>query len=122
MKYIDLIVQSVIILFSVSVLFIALNNDTSLTALLIPQLVLGAWQMISSIVSVIFRMRTWHVKKWHLIFSTVYLISLLMISHVSLAVLMVPSWVLAGFYYVVTCVKTLTRQRKNGSFLPHLSF
>lgn len=122
MKYIDFVIQTCIILFSASVLIITVENNTALTTLLIPQLVLGVWQMISSSVSVMFKMRAYQLKRWHLLFAVLYLVAVTSLPVVPLTFLMLPSWLLAAYYYAITGVKTFARRRKNGSFLPHLSF
>jgi hypothetical protein len=122
MKYIDFIIQTGLILFSAGVLLVTLQNNAWPATLLIPQFFVGVWQMISSIVSVLFKMRAYHLKRWHLFFAGLYLVCLSAWPSVSLTFLIVPSWLLATYYYIVTCVTTFARQRKNGSFLPHLSF
>jgi hypothetical protein len=122
MKYVDFVCQTVLLIFAVAVLVFILPDRVLPEAMLVPQFFVGVWQIISSVVSVLFKMRAYQLKKWHLFFASIFLVCLWAMPDISLPILMVPSWILAGYYYAITCIKTFHRKRKTGSFLPHISF
>jgi hypothetical protein len=134
MRYLDLVIQSLIFIFGITAL-IWFSGDSAwpVNALLIAQLILGPWQMLSSFASAILRAGFHKAKRLHLIVSTIYLITLYVFFNWSPPIfnhndvipkilLTVPAWSLAFFYYIVTWKWVLTHKRKRGSFLPNLSF
>lgn len=134
MKYLDLIIQTLIFIFGITVL-IWFSDEAAwpVNALLIVQMVLGPWQMLSSFASVVLQAGFHKVKRIHLGVSIIYLAVLYVYFYksppffnhagiVAKLLLTVPAWTLAFFYYIVTWKWVLRGRKKRGSFLPHLSF
>jgi hypothetical protein len=127
MKYIDFSVQS---LMFVAVLIIVATNisDNVAPSLLSIQLVVGTWQLLSSLISVGLRARMYKLKTIHLVVSVIYISILFIIPfqelsrNVALMILMVPAWPLAVFYYAITSFVTFQSPGRQSSFLPHTSF
>lgn len=134
MKYLDLSVQSILLLLGAGgVITQVITGDWSGAGgcILYMQLFLGPWQYASSLISVITRAPMLRQKKLHLIASSLYLIVVILISnspvsnnfpgYVVIPGLTVIPCTLAIYYYVQTW--RWARQRShNGKFLPHINF
>lgn len=102
-------------------------------AVLVAQLVLGPWQYLGSLISVVVKAPSAKQKRIHLIVSTIYLLMLYLgtLKHfhgisfpgeVIALTLTVPAWALGIYYYIITWRWTFPKIKRRGSFLPHLSF
>lgn len=134
MKYLDLTVQSVVLLLGVAAAITSLlMGDFNGIAgpILYMQLFLGPWQYIGSLISVVVRAPLYKQKAIHLVVSSLYLLTLILISkspvsdslsgYVVVGGLTVPACALAIYYYTLTW--RWARQRShNGKFLPHINF
>jgi len=128
MKYIDFWVQSLILIVVLGILVAGVGGKDTVIMVLWMQLLLGPWQVTSSILSVGFRAPFFSLKAVHLIVSAIYL-SILSVSPIrelpreaSLLIVMVPAWTLAIYYYVVTAIVAFYKPPRLSSFLPHTSF
>ena len=125
MKFLDFSVQSLML---VVVLILLVASENPSPDILSMQLVVGSWQLLSSLRSVGLRTRKYKLKTIHLILSAIYLSILLIIPFpelsrsVALIILMVPAWILAAFYYAITCFAAFPKTSRQSSFLPHTSF
>jgi hypothetical protein len=131
MKYLDLGIQTIIFVFGIVILFVSWGDADWPFGILYAQLVLGPWQMISSIVSVITKAPLYRKKALHLSLAAIYLFALFACGNMGSETLVqrffgvmltVPAWTLAIFYYILTCKWVLLRKRNGGNFLPNLSF
>ncbi len=129
MKYLDVIVQTLIILLGLVVVIMSfvLQESDWMFSILYAQLLLGPWQMLSSIVSVIVKAPLYKAKQYHLILSSIYLVVLMIIGIslpmlASIAFLLILPWALAIYYYVLSWKTIFPSTKRNGSFLPNLSF
>ena len=127
MKYIDFIAQSVMFV-AVLIIIASKIGENPAPSMLSIQLIVGTWQLLSSLISVGFRTSLHELKIIHLVISGIYISILLIIPFpelsrtVSLIILMVPAWTLAVYYYAITCFATFQHERRQSSFLPHTSF
>ena len=127
MKYIDFSVQSLLFV-TVLIIIAAKIGDNVAPSLVSMQLVVGAWQLPSSLISVGLRTRLYKLKAIHLVVSVIYVSILFIIPFpelsrtVSLIILMVPAWALAVSYYAITSFVTFQSTTRQSSFLPHTSF
>lgn len=132
MRFIDLIAQTLILIYG-ALLLVFMHADQSwpIGPILMTQLVLGPWQMTSSVISVIARTNFHKAKRWHCIGASIYLVILYLIFNTALFqfeqvngtfMLTIPAWTFALYYYVITWKGALPGKRHGGSFLPHLSF
>ena len=128
MKYIDFSVQS-ILLVAVLVVFIAnIGGSDAVRVVLWMQLLVGPWQLLSSVIAVGMRSRLYKLKATHLIISALYLAVLFVLpiqrftTSTMVIILMAPAWTLALYYYVLTSLATFQKTARQSSFLPHTSF
>jgi hypothetical protein len=131
MKYIDLIVQTLIFLVIAWNLIFSYSVTDWPMAVLLPQMLLGSWQLLSAFFSVVAKTPLFKLKLRHLCLSIVYL-GLLAASctsgHLALTditnefLFMVPAWALGLYYYFLTWKWAVSSQRRHSSFLPHLNF
>jgi hypothetical protein len=124
MKYIDFIGQAVLL-----VCLLAFVAASGITGVFLGQLLLGTWQMLSSIVSVISNAPFRKKKIIHLVSSAAYLALLFFIYSnkffatvpMAIVVMMVPAWILALYYFSITWTWALASSKKS-KFLPNISF
>jgi hypothetical protein len=128
MKYIDFSVQSLLFIAALVVIIGNIGGSDAVRVVLWMQLLLGPWQVLSSVISVGIRTRMYKLKVIHLIVSASYLSALFFIPFrkfsevTTLIAFMAPAWTLAIYYYVLTCRDTFQRSTRQSSFLPHTSF
>ena len=97
--------------------------------LLLGQAVLGGWQVLSCIISVVFFQEFRKAKLWHLSISCVVVITFylsdghpsLLNDFVFLLLVMLPSWGLAIYYFVITW-RWHSATGNRSKFLPNISF
>lgn len=92
--------------------------------LLLLQLVLGAWQVSNAVFALMQGDHLYKYKLVHLGVSCMYLVSLIAYFSQGNPITLpsfLPAWLLAIYYYVLSCMGH-GRNRRSGSFLPHLSF
>lgn len=127
MKYADFVAQSLMVV-AVVIIIVANAGENPVPSMLSMQLVVGAWQLLSSLISVGLRMKLHELKTLHLVLSGIYVSILLIVPFpelprtVSLIILMVPAWTLAVYYYAITCFVAFQKNYRQSSFLPHTSF
>ena len=127
-KYIDFSVQSLMFVAVLVILLGQIGGSDAILLVLWMQLLVGPWQVISSLISIGLRRRMYRLKAAHLVASAIYLTGLLtsplrqLGESETLIILMVPAWTLAVFYYVLTILATFQRPARQSSFLPHTSF
>ncbi len=127
MKYIDFFAQSLMFV-AVLIIMAAKIGENPAPSMVSIQLIVGMWQLLSSFISVMLRTRMYKLKTIHLVVSGIYISILFIIPFpelsrtVSLIILMVPAWILAVYYYSITCFATFQHRRRQSSFLPHTSF
>lgn len=134
MRYVDWLVQTVILIAGVIALVLAWHQPAGpLTCLLITQLVIGLWQMVSSAISFVKKSNLWRYKRIHLLLASCYLITVYVFSQSTISFfyntrliwtlfLTVPSMSLALYYYFITWKSTFISMTKRGSFLPNINF
>jgi hypothetical protein len=131
MRYIDWIVQSVLLVLGFLAVIAMLAGHESIMPFILAELILSIWQYLGCLMT-----RTTHIylrrlRAVYLQLSTTYLV-LLLFSITIPAPTVVPGtlyyvyafvipWCLAIFYYVITW-RSAFRKKQRGSFLPHLSF
>src|SRR5688572_1300059 len=112
MKFIDFTVQSILFVAALVVVIGNIGESDAVRVVLWMQLLVGPWQVLSSVISVGIRTRMYKLKVIHLVVSAIYLSVLLIIplrtlSEVTtLFIFTVPAWTLAIYYYVLTCRDT----------------
>jgi hypothetical protein len=126
MKYVDLVVQTILIILGIVAVF------TDRMGVLMVQMVLGPWQMISCSVSLIAKGPEFKHKRIHFILSCVYLVVFFasgvmtkgsqFSKELMFFLLILPPWSLAVYYYLSTIRVAFPRHRKTSSFLPHINF
>lgn len=125
MRYLDLITQTLVI--SITAIVALFGGADLIYAILLAQLVLGPWQLLSSFVSVVLKSNQYKLKALHLLISFTYLVVL----HKGrdqfpgtfyMLLLTIPAWSLALYYYFLTAIEVFRRPGGGGKFLPHLSF
>lgn len=127
MRYVDFFVQSLMFV-AVLVITVASINDNVARSLVSMQLIVGSWQFVSSLTSVVLKFRLYKLKIMHLVLCGIYLSILFIVPFpelsipTSLIILMVPAWALAVCYYAITCLATFQHHGRQSSFLPHTSF
>jgi len=126
MKYIDFGIQTIIFIFALGLLGITIANRESLMAILYAQLLLGPWQLLSSLISVCSRSDFHKEKRIHLFTSIGYLIVLFsdpdLPSELVAYLYTIPAWLLAIYYYYLTYQWAFRLQKSNGGFLRHINF
>jgi hypothetical protein len=131
MRYIDFVFQTLLIIAG-AVMLVATYYDLNWPVIILwIQLILGPWQVMSSLISIITESFFNKEKRLHLILSACYLLGLYISFNTTLpffsgtvltVLLTVPAWILAIYYYIITWKYTFPRKRKRGSFLPNLGF
>jgi hypothetical protein len=124
MKYVDFIGQSIILIVALA-LAIAIGG----TGLLLSALALGAWQMVSSIISFASHTALRKYKAFHLILAILYLALFFLFQKnifaydnaVALPLVMTIAWALGIYYYIVTYCWAFS-DTKRSKFLPNISF
>jgi hypothetical protein len=131
MKYADFIIQSIMISLGFGIVVVDLiSGQKPMMTILMLQLVLGPWQMISSLISIVTKASLYQFKKWHFLVSLSYLLMLFVLSDagvkfsetIVMAGLTIPAWILGGYYYYLTWRKTFAKITKSGTFLPNIFF
>ena len=127
MKYLDFAVQTLIILFAIGSYFLMLNVPYKGNPILMALLMAGLWQTGSSFLTVITESRYQVARRVHLGMTIVFMATHFLLhvnGHpVELNLIAIPVLILALCYYVITCRWVFyQRRRRNGSFLPNLSF
>jgi hypothetical protein len=130
MKYFDLAIQTLILLFA-GVAFAVSGPKLSFLDLMAVQFIFGAWQMLSSFISVLTQAPLFKYKCIHLVAALVYL-GLLVISAVyhwwpdfslqARIFVTLPAWTLGLLYYLLTWKWALLSHKQSSSFLPHINF
>jgi len=125
-KHIDFAAQTCIILLTGVGLAFS-HGRNLLLMLLIAQLLLGPWQMLSSLLSVTDGTAYHKLKALHLVLSGFYLIVVfgtyrIIDEKYTRLLLTLPAWVLGFYYYFINSLEVLRKPRKGGKFLPHTSF
>jgi hypothetical protein len=124
MKYVDITGQTILLMAT-----LVLGTTYGLYGVALGQLLIGVWQLTSSLVSVAANSTFAKKKLWHLLISIGYLAALGIIysndffaqGGAWIFALLAAPWILAIYYYVITCLWVFTNN-KRGSFLPNLSF
>jgi hypothetical protein len=129
MRYLDFIGQSLIILFFAGWAAIELVSfRTPVLIILMAQLVLGPWQMLSSLFSVLTESPFHRLKIVHFLVAIIYLLILVILSgarvpeNILVIAATVPAWTLAFYYYHLTWRWAFMKTTKSGSFLPNIFF
>lgn len=131
MKYIDFSVQTVILLLTAA--GFVYDPKAWFMCVLYAQMLLGPWQYLSSLISVITKAPFFRQKRIHLIISTVYLLLLYLVTLKNIhginfpeaarfPALTIPAWTLALYYFRITCHWTFSKTNRGDNFLRHLSF
>lgn len=132
MKYIDLAVQTLLILLAIAVLIAGYENN-GIGAVLAVQLLIGPWQFLGSAIAIAARAPFRSARRIHLVSATAYLVVLLIAANMdskiidipaalSLPALIIPAWALAVYYYQITWRWVLQKQTRRSSFLPNINF
>jgi hypothetical protein len=126
-KYADLTIQSLLVILA---LVFLINSfwSSDVWMILVIQLFVGVYQMISGFTSIVFSWSDLPRKKvFHFAIAIVYLVSLAVMKNLPLngrflqLYLFVPPWILAIYYYVISFnIKFF--KRKRSKFLPNLGF
>jgi hypothetical protein len=131
MRYIDFIIQTLLILGGVVILIFTHDDLNWPTQILFIQLILGFWQVLRSIILVIHGRRLHKERRLHLTLCACYLLGLYIVFNSTLplfseaiiqVLLIMPAWILAFYYYFITVKYTFPRRRKSKGFLPNLGF
>ena len=128
MKYIDFTVQSILFVAALVVVVGNIGGSDAVRVVLWTQLLIGPWQVLSSLISVGIRTRMFKLKVIHLVVSAIYLSVLFIMPFrkfsevTTLIIFMVPAWALAIYYYILTCGDTFQGSTRQSGFLPHTSF
>ena len=128
----DVIVQTLIVMLGVGVIIWSYRDPDMPKLLLLVQMLLGPWQMLSCLLSIITRRPLLKLKAIHFVSSLLYLLVLYAIiadwilpdlreKQIHLLAI-IPAWLLGAFYYTLTWKWVLTPRKKSSSFLPNLSF
>jgi hypothetical protein len=128
MKHLDFFIQTMLILLGLFLLLFSINDGGVL--ILFAQLFLGPWQLISACCYIRFRTVLQKGRMLHLAISCLYLAILFIAFRESfyltktfdLLIIIIPSWILAICYYIITWRITFPNTKKRSSFLPHLNF
>ena len=127
MKYIDFSVQSIFFVAAL-ILLAPIGGSDVLLMVLNVQLLVAGWQLVSCVISVGLHSAQYKRKTIHLVLSIVYLTILFVFPVWEFpetwitAFLLVPSWALAIYYYVLTILGTFRKPARQSGFLPHTSF
>ncbi|HEY5749723.1 MAG TPA: hypothetical protein VIU12_26825 [Chryseolinea sp.] len=127
MKYIDVTVQTLLFVFAISLLIVSFGEGAHwYFAVLYAQILLGPWQLLGSLTSILLKTKHFRLKIVHQVLSWVVLLWLYIggINNDGMpqvVLLIVVPWMLAVYYYLITWSE-LVAKRTQGKFLPHLSF
>lgn len=127
MKYIDLAVQTLLFVFAIGLLFISFGEGPHwYFAVLYAQILLGPWQLLGSLTSILLKTRHFKLKIIHQVLSWVVLLGLYIAGIENegmpqVVLLIVVPLMLAFYYYVITWSEVIGK-RAQSKFLPHLSF
>ena len=129
MKYLDFGVQTFILTSAIVLLITRYFGTDWLIAILLAQLFLGGWQLLSATISVIVKAEYFKEKRTLLLTCIGYLVILIAGSNSELPLagtflllfLTVPAWILALSYYVITC-RLVFKRHTSGRFLRHINF
>lgn len=134
MKYVDFVYQSLIFLLVLVGFLITMIEDGNPAggglAALYAAILLGPWQVVSSLLSVVFRSPLHKRKRLHLLGSVGYFVMAAIVLASDLAafadwlavgLLYIPPVVLAIYYYILTWRWTF-RSSGEGKFLPHINY
>lgn len=127
MKYVDLAIQTLLFVFAIALLILSYDGGEQwYFVILYAQVLLGPWQLLGSLTSILLKTRRYRLKIVHQVLSWIVLLVLYIIGsntgempHPALLIL-VP-WMLAFYYYLITWNEVIGK-RAQGKFLPHLSF
>ncbi|AYB29902.1 hypothetical protein [Chryseolinea soli] len=127
MKYVDLAIQTLLFVFALALLILFFDNGEQwYFVVLYAQILLGPWQLLGSLTSILLKTRHYRLKIVHQVLSWIVLLVLYIVArntgqmpHPALLIL-VP-WMLASYYYLITWNEVISK-RTQGKFLPHLSF
>ena len=131
MKYIDFIIQSLIMLGALVFGVVgAVTSPDVFAMILMIQFYLGCWQFTSSVISLITRAAHFKAKSIYITMVVIYLLSLYAtlnngfdISHFIIKLYWtIPAWSLAIYYYVITWQWVFPKTTGGGKFLPHINF
>jgi len=130
MKIIDFWGQALLILAAFLMLCLALFRVELLLWFFIIQLVLGTWQLGSSVYSVITHTSFHFAKRKHLLMTCGYFILVVAMSLVPatisevvwITLLTIPAWALAIYYFTISYKCAFHFTSKKGSFLPNINF
>jgi hypothetical protein len=134
MRYVDFTVQTLLILLGLGLLIFTWRDSDWPSSLVVAQMFLGPWQVLSSIIGVAFRGAAHKRKRIHLLLSVLYFVILfsglwigseyryrwsdMMTSFYMFAV----PWTLALYYYLITWRIVFPNNKKTSNFLPHINF
>jgi hypothetical protein len=133
MRYLNFSIQALLIATEIILALFAFTERDVISLFLIGQLILGIWQYGGSLVLFIMRSGDRHKLKPYLILSSCYLFLLSIFNYLfgtekwfygtdlNLLMIIIPSWVLAGYYFFITFKRTFPK-RERGKFLRHVSF
>ncbi|HEY8936691.1 MAG TPA: hypothetical protein VIM65_15790 [Cyclobacteriaceae bacterium] len=130
MKRFDFLVQTMLILLGLILGLTSSVNKEFFGMILLIQLLLGPWQIISALFYIGLKTSFKKGRQWHLIISSFYLIIIYALANyfkrpdplmIKIALTIIP-WSLALLYYYITWRTTFPKQEKSSSFLPHLNF
>jgi hypothetical protein len=127
MKYVDLTIQTLLFIFAIVLLILSFGEGTEwYFVVLYAQMLLGPWQLLGSLASILLKTRHYRLKIVHQVLSWIVLLVLYSMGRSSgdmphPAFLIVVPWMLAFYYYFITWNEVVGNQTR-GKFLPHLSF
>jgi hypothetical protein len=136
---IDLVGQSIFMMAGlVGVCMVSGLHDSSLFILLYAQMLLGPWQMLSGLISILIKSTGYRQKRIHFVVSIIYLAVLglgiwsgeqgylplnrNLLETLAMLGLTIPAWILGTYYYVLTWRTVFPGYKKTSSFLPHINF
>jgi hypothetical protein len=134
MRYIDFTVQSLLILLGLGTLIFTWEDSAWPRDVLIVQLLLGPWQVLSSVIGVTLRSAAYKQKTRHLIASAIYIAVWIMAGRIGgmnnyvwnnaviMSFLIIPPWILVFYCYRITWRITFPGYKRNGNFLSHINF
>jgi hypothetical protein len=127
LKYLDFGIQTLSLGAAAWFLIEAIGDTQAIGVIFLIQLILGIWQLLSSALTLTFSRNRF--KRLHFDISVVYLVILFVLSIAQFhsgylfgVFLIVPPWLLAIYYYVLTWLEVFPRYSRRSSFLPHINF
>ncbi|SHH91585.1 hypothetical protein SAMN04488109_6065 [Chryseolinea serpens] len=127
MKYIDVTIQTLLFVFAIALLILSFDDGEQwYFVVLYAQVLLGPWQLLGSLTSILLKTRHYRLKIVHQLLSWIVLLVLYIIGRSTgemphPALLILVPWTLAFYYYLITWSEVIGK-RVQGKFLPHLSF